>query len=285
MKKYRVADAAAPYVQYDMIHLHTELPAYAEPRLQLLFGALRSSKISRERAELYDLVTALVQLGMDTHDLIDTDTGQRTEKQMRSRQLKILAGDYFSAKFYQLLAAAGEVELIGLLSKAVANVNRLKVSFYQNVQAATLTAEEYLSSRTNLKSEMFLPFTRYFEEPLAGVWQELLRTVSRFEVIYEELKDLVAAGGFARSFAYWSLLGAISSAEEKSMLKGDNYEHLLEKHNIRGFLLDALHTAHEAVHKLLEGEQLTELKKELHALIEDMAIKMAKYSMKRVEAQ
>lgn len=285
MKKYRVADAAAPYVQYDMIHLHTELPAYAEPRLQLLFGALRSSKQSRERSELFNLVTALVQLGMDTHDLIDTETGQRTEKQMRSRQLKILAGDYFSARFYQLLAAAGEVELIGLLSKAVADVNRLKITLYEKVQAATLTAEEYLSSRINLKSEMFLPFYRYFEEPLAEIWQELLHYVSRFEVIYEELKDSVTAGGFARSFAYWSLLGAISPAEEKSLLKQDNYEHLLEKHNIRRYLMDTLHTAYDAVHKLLESEHFTELKKELHHLMEEMALKVAKYSMKRVEAQ
>jgi len=285
MKNYRVADAAAPYVQYDMIQLHTELPTYAEPRLQLLFGALRSSKISSERAELFNLVTALVQLGMDTHDLIDTEPGQRTEKQMRSRQLKILAGDFFSAKFYQLLAGSGEVELIGLLSKAVASVNRLKVSFYQSVQAAALTAEEYLMNRSNLKSEMFLPFVIFLEEPVAKIWNELLRHISRFEVINEELKDMESAGGYARSFTYWSLLSAISSAEEKSMLKAGNHEHLLEKYNVRGCLLDGLHSAYEAVRQLLEHEHLTELKKELHSLMEELTMKVAKYSMKRVEAQ
>ncbi|MFC6332287.1 heptaprenyl diphosphate synthase component 1 [Paenibacillus septentrionalis] len=285
MKKYRVADAAAPFVQYDMIQQHTELPVYAEPRLQLLFGALKSSNYSKEQSELYNVVTALVQLGMDTHDLIDTETGQRTEEQMRSRQLKILAGDYFSARFYQLLAKAGEIELIGLLSKAVADVNRLKVSLYEKVQSATLSAEEYLSSRINLKSEMFKPFQRFFEEPLLSAWNELLHYVSRFEVFYEELKDSLAAGGYARSFAYWSLLGMTTTAEEKTLIKQNNYEHLLEKYNIHHVMLDKLHTAHEAIHRLLEHEHFTELKHELHSLMEEMALKVAKYSMKRVEAQ
>jgi len=285
MKKYRVADAAAPFVQYDMIQQHTELPAYAEPRLQLLFGALRSSNINMERSELYNIVTALVQLGMDTHDLIDTEIGQRTEEQMRSRQLKILAGDYFSARFYHLLAKAGEVELIGLLSKAVADVNRMKVTLYEKVQAATLSAEDYLSSRINLKSEMFQPFKRFFEDPLHSIWEELLHYVSRFEVIYEELKNSLAAGGYARSFAYWSLLGMTITSEEKTLIKQNEYEHLLEKYKIQHFMLDKLHTAHEAIHRLLDHEHFSELKLELHALMEEMAMKVAKYSMKRVEAQ
>ena len=99
MKKYSIVQAADQYVKYDMIQAHTQVPSYSEPRLQLLNAMLNQSKLMKDKSELYALVTALVQLGMDTHDLIDIESGFVNEKQMRSRQLNVLAGDYFSAKF------------------------------------------------------------------------------------------------------------------------------------------------------------------------------------------
>lgn len=285
MKKYSVADAADLYVSYDMIHTHTELPSYSEPRLNLLYAILAYSKGTRERSELFSLVTALVQLGMDTHDLIDTETGQRTESQMRSRQLKILSGDYFSARFYNLLAAAGEVELIALLGKAVADVNRLKIIFYEKVQAATLSAEEYLLSRIRLKSELFLPFERYMEEPIANIWKELLHQVTSFEVMHEELKNMLGAGGYARSFAYWTLHAIVTTPEDKKSLQQNGYEHLLDKHHLYSFMLDFLHSSYEGVQRVLESEHLSEVKQGLSHLIEDMKSQLSNFSMKEVEAQ
>ncbi|URN94129.1 MAG: heptaprenyl diphosphate synthase component 1 [Candidatus Pristimantibacillus lignocellulolyticus] len=285
MKKYSVADAADPYVSYDMIHAHTELPSYSEPRLQLLYAVLAQSKETRERSELFSLVTALVQLGMDTHDLVDTETGQRTETQMRSRQLKILAGDYFSARFYQLLAVKGEIELVAILSKAVADVNRLKISFYSTAQSATLTAEQYLMNRISLKSEMFAPFHKFLSKPIAKVWKELLQQVTAFEVMLDELSNIFDAGGYARSFAYWNLHNIVTSVEEKKMLQQNSYNLLVDKYHIRRHMLDYLHTAYEAVLRILDTEQLAELKAELSHTVENMKKQLGNFSMKEVEAQ
>ncbi|MFD1905584.1 heptaprenyl diphosphate synthase component 1 [Paenibacillus rhizoplanae] len=36
---------------------------------------------------------------------------------MRTRQLKVLAGDYFSSWFYHLLARHGQIEMLGTLKR------------------------------------------------------------------------------------------------------------------------------------------------------------------------
>lgn len=287
MKKYRISEAADQYVNYDMIHLHTELPSYSEPRLKLLFAALNQSEQTRERSELYTLVTSLVQLGMDTHDLVDTEVGPRTEKQMRSRQLKILAGDYFSARFYQLLAAVGEEQLIGKISKAVADVNRLKVSFYEKVMSASMTAEEYLSNRIHIKSKLFEPFQQLLIAPLSQRWKELLHHITRFEVVVEELKDYEHAGGYARSYMYWSLLDIATLEEQQSVLNNmqASYAPLVEKYNLKNYLLDALHLAFLSIQHLLEHEQLKQFKQELLDLLTEMKEQLIRYDLKSIEAR
>ena len=89
MKKYSVADEANQYVEYDMIQAHTAIPSYSELRLQLLHAVLNQSTQTKQKSNLFSLVTALVQLGMDTHDLIDTETEYLSEAKMRSRQLRL----------------------------------------------------------------------------------------------------------------------------------------------------------------------------------------------------
>ena len=63
-------------------------------------------------SELFTLATSLVQLGLDTHDLVTASNDVKEKKAARSRQLKVLAGDYFSARFYHLLAQAGQIDMI-----------------------------------------------------------------------------------------------------------------------------------------------------------------------------
>lgn len=287
MKKYRISEAADHYVNYDMIHLHTELPSYSEPRLKLLFAALNQSEVTRERSELYTLVTSLVQLGMDTHDLVDTEIGPRTETQMRSRQLKILAGDYFSARFYQLLAAVGEEQLIGKISKAVIDVNRLKISFYEKVLSASMNAEEYLSNRVYIKSKLFEPFQQLLIAPISQRWKELLHHITRFEVVVEELKDYEQAGGYAYSYMYWSLLEISTPEEQQTVLNNrqTSYAQLVEKYNLKNYLLDALHLAYLSIQQLLQHEQLTQYKQDLLGLLTEMKEQLQIYNLKGIEAR
>ena len=108
MRFDHITELAKKYVEYDMISTHTELPDFPAPRVHLLYSFLTDSETgSQKSVENCALAAFLVQSGMDTHDQIDLG-GEQQESKMRARQLKVLAGDYFSSVFYALLAATGK---------------------------------------------------------------------------------------------------------------------------------------------------------------------------------
>ena len=281
MKKYSVADAANQYVKYDMIQAHTAIPSYSELRLQLLYAVLHQSSQIKHRSELYSLVTALVQLGMDTHDLIDTDTEYLSEEKMRSRQLKVLAGDYFSARFYNLLAKAGEIQLIGKLSQAVANVNRLKISLYEKTMKATLLADDYIQNRIHIKSELFKQFNQYVDHSLQPAWETLLNLITQFEIFYEELEHTKDAGGYAKSYAYW-YINEQQAQTELTKLSDEQFNMLVKQYGIKTKLIDKLHTTMFLINNCLSTHEL--LNHQLEHLLDQLNNKLSKYVIKRVEA-
>lgn len=174
MKTYRIPEIAQKYVDHDIIQAHTALPDFPDARLRLLYAFLNEQEPHKTHSELYTLVVSLVQLGMDTHDLIDTDLERRTEPEMRSRQLKVLAGDYFSATFYQLLSQAGQIDMISKISGAVSEVNRLKVNLYVRMRQLKMSAEEYLSLTVQLKATLFEIFSGVLEGSLSHAGQRFL---------------------------------------------------------------------------------------------------------------
>ncbi|MEF2244953.1 MULTISPECIES: heptaprenyl diphosphate synthase component 1 [unclassified Paenibacillus] len=260
MREYRITELAYKYVNYDMIHTYTELPPLSEPRLRLLSAVLNESDHA-DNSELYALVTSLVQLGMDTHDRIDSSTTGRSELEMRSTQLKVLAGDYFSTRFYQLLAQQGQISMIASLSAAVCDVNRLKIDFYTKRKRNELTTEEYFSYRVKIKSQMFLQYGELLKGTTARLWPQLLLGISRCEAIVEELEDARHPERVTNSWAYWHLQQAASEQEQQLLQKAqpEQIYALLVQHAIvqqlKSRMDDALSEVQTAIRKL-ESEGL-----------------------------
>ena len=279
MKKYSVADEANQYVEYDMIQAHTAIPSYSELRLQLLHAVLNQSTQTKQKSNLFSLVTALVQLGMDTHDLIDTETEYLSEAKMRSRQLKVLAGDYFSARFYHLLAKAGEIQLVGKLSHAVANVNRLKISLYEKTTKASLLADEYIQERVHINSELFKQFTEYVDRALQPAWESLLPLVTQFEILYDELGRQVTDDGYAKSYAYWVIKEQYPN--DLSMVSEKDFVDLVSKYDVKSKLTDKLETTMYLIRNCLAQHE--QLHQPLELLNEQLNYKLSKYVMNRVE--
>jgi heptaprenyl diphosphate synthase len=70
MNNFRIAEITKPYTDYDMIQKHTSLPGLAECRANLLLLFLNSANENHSQNELITVATSLVQLGLDTHDLV-----------------------------------------------------------------------------------------------------------------------------------------------------------------------------------------------------------------------
>ncbi|NGZ74238.1 heptaprenyl diphosphate synthase component 1 [Saccharibacillus alkalitolerans] len=187
MKPYCVPEKTGKYTGYDMIRKHTDIPALPDARLRLLHAFLEASE-SAVRSEVYGTVTALLQTGLDIHDRVAPGDDSEEEQAMRSRQLKVLAGDYYSSRFYELLAASGEIGMVAELSRAIADVNRSKMELYLRMQGdAALELREYLECVAAIKIRLFESFDVLLDGPLLPHWQELLLLAGLCEAAAEEL--------------------------------------------------------------------------------------------------
>ncbi|XEC92753.1 heptaprenyl diphosphate synthase component 1 [Paenibacillus tarimensis] len=270
MKPYRIPEIAKKYVEYDMIQNHTVLPEFPDSRIRLLFAFLANERGAEEYSELYALVVSLVQMGMDTHDMIDTDTELQKQESMRSRQLKVLAGDYFSGRFYHLLSQAGQIEMIRKISGAVCEVNRMKMNLYVKMKQLRVTAEEYIQSCIQLKTGLLDVFSGVLEERCSRLWPELLHGFTRCEVVVKEIERTESLDLFAGSWGYWHVLQE-GTEDEKRQLKENVQEEnvilgLLDKYDIRRQLIEKLKQSVAHVHTLAERLDSDKLVRELRQI-------------------
>ncbi|WP_379129179.1 heptaprenyl diphosphate synthase component 1 [Paenibacillus sp. sgz500958] len=273
MKPYRIAQLAKPYTDYDMIQRHAELPPFPDVRGTLLYIFLNHGTTAIQRnSELFTLVTALVQMGLDTHEDIERSAGDPGGDLMRSRQLKVLAGDYFSSWFYQLLAKHGEIEMVGTLSTAIAEVNVMKANLFSRMRGMLLSAEQYLRHTVQLNMRLFLSFTPMIQEPLVDLWHNLLREFSECETVALELRRNGEPTAALDGYCYWHLLES-AAEEEKQQLRERNmdlkeWKKLNMKYRCESILRDKLHKSVESIQGLLQGIKDESLIKELSAALD-----------------
>lgn len=279
MKPYRIPQLAKPYTDYDMIQRHTELPPFSDGRGHLLYIYLgRSPGTGFQQSELFTLVTGLVQLGLDTHEGIDRYQDEPGGDIMRTRQLKVLAGDYFSSWFYHLLAKHGQVEMVGTLSEAIADYNVMKAKLYSRFSGGLIPAEQYLKHTVQLNMRLFLSFTPMIEESLRESWLKLLAEFSLCETAAQELRRAEAPASALEGYAYWKVLES-ATEEERQQLQGQTLElkdwkKLKLRCKCDSLLTDKLHTSLESIRDLLQDIRDEELAGELRAALDRLLMRM-----------
>ncbi|NBI30466.1 heptaprenyl diphosphate synthase component 1 [Chengkuizengella marina] len=274
MDGYVVPQLAKKNIQYDMIQKHTDLPSfpYSRSRLLYIFLNKHSTSSTDKISELYTLVTSLIQIGMDTHDLVDVGEEQIEMKKMRTRQLRVLAGDYFSSKFYHLLSQAGQIDTIHSLSHAISEVNRLKINLYMKMKKFKLSAEDYFQHCIDIKSQLYLIFTNYMDEMLQKQWPDILVSITKCELITEEIDKMnqIQIKDLRGSWAYWYILKQATS-EEKEMLKKDScnkslIQSVLLKYNIKVKLHQMLENQWKDVSEKVNNIKNENIKNELEKI-------------------
>jgi heptaprenyl diphosphate synthase len=221
MNSFRIAEITKPYTDYDMIQKHTSLPVLAECRANLLLLFLNNTIDDSTQNELITVATSLVQLGLDTHDLVPVNNLQKEEKDARSRQLKVLAGDYFSSRFYHILAKAGQIEMIKQLSDAICEVNRTKMNLYLKMKQQKMTPVEFLEQSVQIKIQLFLSFQHLMNGDQRETWSEILHMLALGEVLLEEIERSESIVEFQGSWAYWHLLQSATKDEKKQLQQGE----------------------------------------------------------------
>jgi heptaprenyl diphosphate synthase len=274
MTRYRVEQMAHKYMNHEMIGLHTELPDFPDGRIRLLYAVLGQQPAASSDKELLSLVTSLVQVGLDTHDMVDNSTGDAGGGMpaMRSRQIKVLAGDYFSGRFYHLLSQAGHIDAIRRLSEAVSELNRIKMTVYLKTAQRKLDTEEYVKYGTQLKSGLFLSFTGFMHGLYERLWPELVERFSRCEVLLQELGNMDKPSKISGSWGFWHILQE-GTEEDRRMLTERREDtgfvrHMLDKYDVKDKLGALLRQTAVQLQGLLGRLQSDKLVRELQPLIE-----------------
>ncbi|RKP57059.1 heptaprenyl diphosphate synthase [Cohnella endophytica] len=277
MNRARMTQMTGKYMNHDMISLHTDLPELPEGRISLLYAVLGQQPDAAPQKELLTLVTSLVQMGLDTHDMVENaPQGASAAKSgllaMRAQQLKVLAGDYFSSRFYHLLSQAGQIDTVRRLSEAICDINRLKVSLYGKMTQMKLNAEEYLHFGAELKSGLFLAFTGFMSGLYERAWPELVERFSRCEVLLQEMRKVEKMSSLDESWGMWHILQE-GTEEDRRMLfeRRDDpnlIKTLMHKYDIAEKLGSLLRQSTGQLQVLLQRLQSDKLLRELQPLIE-----------------
>ncbi|WP_186577808.1 heptaprenyl diphosphate synthase component 1 [Aquibacillus kalidii] len=105
-----------------------EKPVVDNDKLFILYTIMESTSYDAIKKKSYIITTMLVQIALDTHDLVHNTKG--TEQSTKQRQLTVLAGDYYSGLYYYLLSKIDDIPMIHTLATAIKEINELKMSVY-----------------------------------------------------------------------------------------------------------------------------------------------------------
>lgn len=274
MTLWNLAETARTFTRHDMIEAYSELPPFPENRARLLYCFLaRSGRPNRQ--DVVALAVSLAQFGLETHDLVGEPAGDEPLRNVRNRQLQVLAGDYFNGRFYELLSQTGGLDLVRLVSRSICEVNRLKAGLYEKLRNLCITAEEYLEHLVQIRSELFLPFTEFMTAGDAERFPALFRSLVRCEILSDELK----AGGAdetRRGFAYWHLLQHGTPADREALLTGQSgsLAALIGKYKVAGLLEQMLEAQLQAVRRLAESFGSESLLAEISRMLDSLSVRM-----------
>jgi heptaprenyl diphosphate synthase len=179
-------------INQSYVETYVDVPRVAENRLALLYLFLLEQGMTKERASIFCTATGLIQLGLDMHEKV-TNTYEQTVTAERVRQLTVLAGDYYSSRYYQLLAETGEIKAVEVLSGAVQRVNEAKMSLYVAERDGKLASdEEYWELRNTIDTGLYVAIVEEYakKEETRRFWIGLFKDTATVESVIGEWEYL-----------------------------------------------------------------------------------------------
>lgn len=183
LKELKERTEAKAYHPYLLKFL--DRPIVDEDKVLLLWSIFNELEIQIdiEERNAYIFSTMLVQIALDTHEKV-TNTVETADSGslLKNRQLTVLAGDYYSGLYYQLLADTKNISLIKVLSNATKEMNEHKILLYQK---SMTEVSDLLSSLKIIESSLVCKIADYFNLPL---WGELSGSMLLLNRLYAEKK-------------------------------------------------------------------------------------------------
>jgi heptaprenyl diphosphate synthase len=214
--------------------------------LQTLFG---QANLPDKQQTDYIVTIMLIQMALDTHDLvIRTTKTDETADEREDRQLTVLAGNYYSALYYKILAELEDIDMVALLATAIKEINEQKMALYYDTDSAAAFfrilgrmegALFYAAASPFIKTKDLEPLVDYFiisrlsqesfmNEPtpltirLSIILEQDQSTLTVTEAINQELEE--ASARLARNLH--TIPHVYAAAARKLLLQGKRQEEL-----------------------------------------------------------
>ena len=164
-----------------------ETPYIDEDKLLLLISIMDQLELSDKQRKNYAVATMLVQIALDTHEQI-TNEKINGIHQLTSRQLTVLAGDYYSGLYYKLLADHEDIFMINVLAGGIKEVNEHKISVFQQEFDGI---EKLMASIKIIESSLITKIIDYFQ---VNVWYEIVSNLLLVKRLLHEKKQYSKTG-------------------------------------------------------------------------------------------
>jgi heptaprenyl diphosphate synthase len=146
-----------------------QTPYIDEDKLLIFISLMDQLELSYSQMKNYALSAMLIQIALDTHEYVTNEVINNDEKaKATSRQLTVLAGDYYSGLYYKLLADTDDISMIKVLAKGIKEVNEHKIFLYQKDFDGI---EKLMKSIKIIESSLLTKVSEYFQ---AGIWTEVI---------------------------------------------------------------------------------------------------------------
>lgn len=139
-------------VRHRTLQKYTGVPVLDENQLfYLLVPFLNGEEWQQEQREAA-ITVGIVYAALAAHDHI-----KELDATSKEQQLTVLAGDFYSGRYYEILAMSGNVSLIRKLSQGIVARCEHQIKVYE---AEERTVEQWCSSISNIESGLI---TKFFE--------------------------------------------------------------------------------------------------------------------------
>jgi heptaprenyl diphosphate synthase len=230
MNELTIHQMATPFISHPTIQTFATLPSFPSFRIEWLRAIMAGNYVESSLNDNYVLAVSLLQFGLDTHDAVPAQHATEHVLDFRNLQLKVLAGDYFSSRYYQILAQIEDVEMIQILARAVCDVNQLKMKLYLDMQQSKITATSYLERVMEIRLPVFQCLTELRPDLQEESFQQTYRSVTMCEVLSNELQQLTSS---SKGYLYWYLLERGTNEEKLRLLNQRSDIHWLEAMNVK----------------------------------------------------
>ncbi|HSI65850.1 MAG TPA: heptaprenyl diphosphate synthase component 1 [Planococcus sp. (in: firmicutes)] len=156
-------------------------PSIERARLFFLLLPLFDNKQWSGEIEVSAKTVSIVYAALNAHDKIKEEPSIS-----KKQQLTVLAGDFYSGIYYQMLTNLKNLKLTSGLARSITRVSEEKTSFHDTSLRSVLDVEDAIQI---IESDLLVTFYEYYG---FTEYRALAETVLKYNRYYEELQFLKA---------------------------------------------------------------------------------------------